>query len=97
MQFIFVIVIPKYVNTEFYKDLLAIIKLYLGLHFGGETTVNLVFPAFPFIPTSLLASNSPYVFFLKIFIFPSGIEQELMCFVQFQSFLIFLGLPDGIF
>jgi hypothetical protein len=61
----------------------------------------LSFPVFTSRPTSLLASKGTFVILLySIYPFTQhinimGTDQEVMCSIHFQSFLIFKDLPDA--
>jgi hypothetical protein len=72
------------------------------LHSGGETTIYLVSSVFTSRPTLLLASNSFSVFLYGVYVFAQysnivSIDQEVMCSVQFQFFLLLLDLPDDFY
>jgi len=75
--FLLVTIIPKYFKSATVsKDLLALRKLWL-----------LVFSAFTYRPTFLLASNSAFLFLFMEFMFSTADivskDQKLLCFIQF--------------
>jgi hypothetical protein len=68
-----------------------------------EININLVFSGYTSRPTSLLVSDRAFVFFFMVsYVFSSyinviGIGEEVTSSIQFQSFLVLLGPPNGIF
>jgi len=62
----------------------------------------LVFCLYTSRPTSLVVSDSTYLFALCYLCFQQyiniiSVDQKLIFYIQFQSFPNFLDLPDGIF
>jgi hypothetical protein len=97
MQFSFVATVPNTGNLTHFKGLISISNLrFFPALWCQDTNIYLVYPVYACRPTSLAASNTVSVIY-GICVFTQHIntvsmDQELMCSIHFQSFLIFLDI-----
>jgi len=102
MQLRFVTLVLKYVNCHIFEGLVATSKLCFILNSGDEIksyTVSSVSSNNINLPTRLYQRFCAFLYATYIFINITivGIDRELMCAIQFQTFLTFPDLPDAIF